>query len=88
MTAILDTLDALAQKAMRAEPSDHGILSSTRMAMWVDALTAFENEATPERVRAMITVIRAGIVVRSDCFEHSYGVEEFDNALAELEKLA
>lgn len=41
---------------------------------------------SPQEIMQMIACIEAGDVLRSDCFEHSFGVEQYDKARAELEK--
>jgi hypothetical protein len=60
----LDQLKSLARAATQAEPSDHGKLSSTRMAMWVDALNDFNEAANPERVLKLIAIVRAADAMR------------------------
>jgi hypothetical protein len=61
----LTDLESLARAATQAEPSDHGKLSSTRMAMWVDALNDFNEAANPERVLALIAIVRAADAMRN-----------------------
>lgn len=75
----LDELDRLAQQATP------GHTCAIRNSELCDACT-FELACSPERIRALVAVIRAGNVVRKDpAWPRAW--MNYDAALAELEKL-
>lgn len=80
MTTLSD-LEALARAATNAEPSDHGLLSSVKVAIWTDALDALNAALSPERVLALLAVVRAAseLIAASD---HSCDARTTDDVSA------